>query len=66
MFKIMKGAGPTLVREIFSLNEKNRYELQNHTNFATTTVNSLSNELESSSYLRSNILETLPLDLQQT
>ena len=66
MFKIMKGAGPTLVREIFSLNEKNRYKLQNRTNFATTTNNSLSNELESSSYLRLNILETLPLDLQQT
>ena len=33
IFKVMKGTAPTLVREVFSLDEENSYKLQNGTDF---------------------------------
>ena len=37
----MKGTAPTLVREMFALNEENRYKLRNRADFTILTVNSV-------------------------
>ena len=55
--------GTSVMKE---LNEANRYELRNCTDFTIPTVNSVRNGLKSSSYLGAKIWETLPLDIKQT
>ena len=62
----MKGTAPTLVREMFALNEENRYKLRNRADFTILTVNSVRYGRESLSYLRSEIWEMSLLDLKRT
>ena len=51
MFKIVEGIIPTLVREMFPLNQENRTELRNCTEFVIGIVGSVGNTLECVSYL---------------
>ena len=54
----LEGESPTI-------NEENRFELRNRTDFAIRTVNSDCNGVESLSYLGPKTRETLLLDLKQ-
>ena len=60
----MKDTASTLVWEMVSLNEENRYELQNCTDFTILTIKSVRKRLES--FLWRKTWEKLPLDIQQT
>ena len=51
---------------MFSLNEKNGYELQHRTDFAIRTVNSVHNSPESFSYLGAKVFKIKLLYLKQT
>ena len=55
----MKGTASTL-------NQENRYELRNRTDFIIQSVNLVHYGLESLSYLGPKSWETVPLDLKQT
>ena len=59
MFNIMKGTASTL-------NEENRYELQNHAAVTIQSVNPVRYGQESLSYLGPKCWETLLLDLKKT
>ena len=62
IFKIKTGTNPTLVGEIFPLNEEMRYELRNRTDFAIRTVNSVRNRREWLRRLGPKHWEMLPLN----
>ena len=63
MFKIFKGVGPQIVKEIFQLRDAVPYQLRKQSDFQMSTV--LFSDTESIIFLTSKTWEILPHQIQQ-
>ena len=65
MFKLKRCIAPELIKELILPDRQHRYELRNNPDFAVPIVKSVHKGLESLSYLGSNILRLLPLEIKE-
>ena len=65
MFKVVKGLAPTIINDLFSLKEKNNYNLRHKLFFKIPRNKTLRNGFESISYLGPKIWEKPPSEMQE-
>ena len=65
MFKVVKGLAPTIINDLFPLQETNNCNLRSELFFKTPRNETVRNGFESTSYLGPKIWEMLPSEMQE-